>query len=96
MEAEKYAEVLKTELELINLIHKINQEEACSKDFPNWDRFKQEKYYLRFSAHTNGVDWACLGGMKVMANKFYCYRNFTEDAIKEIGEKRLVEYFRNI
>ena len=96
MEAEKYAEVLKTELELINLIHKINQEEACSKDFPNWDRFKQEKYYLRFSAHTNGVDWACLGGMKVMANKFYCYRNFIEDATITLDTQELNFYFMNV
>lgn len=95
-EALAFREILKTELDLFKLIHKLNQEESCPADFPNGEDKGQHKYYIYYSTYSEYliIDYARY--TKELPNKFYCYRDFLNDAIAEIGEERLIKYFKTI
>lgn len=91
-EAEARLKIINTEIKLRALINRINKEIACPKDFPNRDNEHQNKWTICLGRKTLSVGlWVGTSACKWEC----CYRDFIDDAINEIGEEELVEYFKN-
>ena len=93
-DAEKALELQIIENELVALIKKINAEEYCPADFPDWNDNNQEKYFICFDYQRNIISSGSRYSTKLTKTKFYCYRDFLDDAINTIGKERLEKYLK--
>lgn len=86
-----------TEIELIKLIKKINEEPECPDNFPDLADGHQPKYYIGLnSADSKSCFCAFDYFFKRHRNVFYCYRNFLQDAFGQMGEEKLIKYFDSL
>lgn len=87
-EAQAVADNIKTHIELIELAEELNTEPV------DWKNGNQHKFYLYYHEAGNQIDRNCAHFWK-NANTIYCTNeNFRDEAIKRIGEKRLIRYFK--
>lgn len=87
-EAQTVADNIKTHIELMELAEELNTEPV------DWENREQRKYYIWYNCATKKVCYGSYYYTKY-ANIVYCTNeNFKDEAIKRIGEERLVGYLK--
>lgn len=89
-EAEQALELQTIENELCALIEEIND-----GWIPDWKDGFSYKYFISFDYNTNTMCCPINGYLKNIKTKFFCKREFLQDAVDRIGDQRLTKYLKN-
>ena len=89
-EAQAVADNIKTHIELMELAEELNTEPI------DWKNTEQDKFCLYYEAKSNEIgqsdEW-----ILIFANTVYCTNSaFKDEAIKRIGEERLIKYLKGV
>ena len=89
-EAQAVADNKKTHIELMELAEKLNTEPI------DWENCYQEKIYIGYCYGDKSIYQESVKQCK-HSNTVYCTNeNFKDEAIKRIGEERLIKYLKGI